>query len=143
MNNEIEAPEPNSVEFAQEPVPTMANQNMPTEQDQERRHLEHEEEEEVEEGWIDGRRSSQRIQMQRQRQREENEARPGPSGLQHGGDAFLNYRSAVQHHDMTSSDEINKRKIKAFNLDDLTSDVTDTDTSDTRSKTPTLSLIHI
>ena len=46
MNNEIQAPEPNSVAFAQEPVPTMANQNMPTEQDQERRHLEHEEEEE-------------------------------------------------------------------------------------------------
>ena len=28
MNNEIQAPEPNSVEFAQQPVPTMANQNM-------------------------------------------------------------------------------------------------------------------
>jgi len=118
MNNEIQAPEPNSVEFAREPVPTMANQK-------------------VEEGWIDGRRSSQRIQLQRQRQREESEARPGPSGLQHGGEAFLNYRSAVQHEDMTSSDESNKRKIKAFNLDDLTSEVTDTDTSDTRSKTPT------
>ena len=139
MNNEIQAPEPNSVEFAREPVPTMANQNMPTEHEEDRRHLEIEEEDEVEEGWIDGRRSSQRIQLQRQRQREESEARPGPSGLQHGGDAFLNYRSAVQHDDMTSSDESNKRKIKAFNLDDLTSEVTDTDTSDTR----TVSYTHL
>ena len=63
----------------------MANQNMPSDQHQERRHLEHEEEDELEEGWIDGRRSSQRIQMQRQRQREETEARPGPSGLQDEG----------------------------------------------------------
>ena len=117
MNNEIQAPEPNSVEFAQQPVPTMANQNMPTEHEEDRRHLEIEEEDEVEEGWIDGRRSSQRIQLQRQRQREENEARPGPSGLQHGGADFINYRTAVQHEDMTSSDESNKRKIKAFNLD--------------------------
>ena len=49
MNNEIQAPEPNSVEFAQQPVPTMANQNMPTEHEEDRRHLEHEEEDEVEE----------------------------------------------------------------------------------------------
>ena len=115
----------------------MANQNMPSEQHQERRHLEHEEEEEVEEGWIDGRRSSQRIQMQRQRKREETDTRPGPSGLQDVRADFVNYRSAVQHEEMTNSDESNKRKIEAFNLDDLTSDLTDTDTSESRSKTPT------
>ena len=54
MSNDIQVPEPTSVEFAQEQVPTMANQNMPSNQQEERRVMEHEEEK-VEEGWIDGR----------------------------------------------------------------------------------------
>ena len=44
MSNDLQAPEPSVVEFAQEQVPTMANQNMPSDQ-QERRDLEREEEE--------------------------------------------------------------------------------------------------
>ena len=50
---------------------------------------------------------------------------------------FSNYRTAIHHEEMTSSDESNKRKIEAFNLDDLTSNLTDTDVSESRSKTPT------
>ena len=39
MSNDIQAPELSSVEFAQEQVPTMANQNMPSNQHQERRDI--------------------------------------------------------------------------------------------------------
>ena len=133
---QAQAPEPSVVGFAQEQVPTMANQNMPSDQQQERRDLEREEEDVIEEGWIDGRRSSRRIQDM-QRRREEHNMRAGPSGLQNPQADFSTYRTSIHHEEMTSSDESNKRKIEAFNLDDLTSDLTDTDTSELRSKTPT------
>ena len=139
MSHDLKAPEPTSVEFAQEPVPTMANQNMPSNSQEERRVMEHDKDE-VEEGWIDGRRSSQRIQMQLQRKHEESDPRPGPLGLQPMQGDFINYRSALRNEAMTSSDESQKRRIKAqpFNLDDLSSDLTDTDASESnRCKTPT------
>ena len=78
ISGDFEAPQPAVVEFAQKQVPTMENQNMTSEQQQEIRDMEREEEEDVmEEGWIDGKRSSQRIQNM-QRRREEQEIRAGP-----------------------------------------------------------------
>ena len=138
MSHDLKAPEPTSVEFAQEPVPTMANQNMPSNSHEERRVMEHDDD--IKEGWVDGRRSSQRIQMKLQKKREETEDRPGPSGLQNIQGDFVNYRSALRNEAMTSSDESQKRKIEAkpFNLDDFSSDITDTDASESnRCKTPT------
>ena len=103
ISGDFEAPQPTVVEFAQEQVPTMENQNMPSEQQQEIRDMERQEEEDaIEDGWIDGRRSSQRIQNM-QRRREEQGIRAGPSGLQNTQADFSNYRTAIHHEEMTSS----------------------------------------
>ena len=51
ISGDFEAPQPTVVAFAQEQVPTMENQNMPSEQQQEIRDTERQEEEDIWSEW--------------------------------------------------------------------------------------------
>ena len=99
-----------------------------------------EENEETEDGWIDGRRSSQRIQNKMQEEGEELEDRQRPSRSKQAYADFVTCRTAPRNELMTSSDESQKRKIQTepVDLGDHLSDLMDMNASDSkRCKSPT------